>query len=43
MRDRDSEWVERARKGDEQAFEELFRAYYSELCGFAADYLNSVD
>ena len=43
MRDRDSEWIERLRKGDEQAFEKLFRAHYSKLCGFAADYLNSVD
>jgi RNA polymerase sigma-70 factor (ECF subfamily) len=43
MSDRDSRWAERIREGDDQAFEELFRAYYSELCGFAADYLNSVD
>jgi RNA polymerase sigma-70 factor (ECF subfamily) len=43
MSDRDSRWAERIRDGDDQAFEELFRAYYSELCGFAADYLNSVD
>lgn len=43
MSDRNSRWTERIRKGDEQAFEELFRAHYSELCGFAADYLSSVD
>jgi RNA polymerase sigma-70 factor (ECF subfamily) len=43
MSDRDSRWTERIQKGDEQAFEELFRAHYSELCGFAADYLSSVD
>lgn len=43
MSDRDSRWTERIQKGDEQAFEELFREHYSELCGFAADYLSSVD
>jgi RNA polymerase sigma-70 factor (ECF subfamily) len=27
--------VEKIRKGDEQAFEQLFREYYSDLCSFA--------
>lgn len=36
-------WVDRIRNGEEEAFKEMFRAYYPKLCGFAADYVNSVD
>lgn len=43
MKDQESEWVEQIRTGSEQAFRKMFRAYYSELCGFAADHLDSVD
>lgn len=43
MRGKEREWVEKIRAGNEQAFREMFRAHYSKLCGFAADYLNSVD
>jgi RNA polymerase sigma-70 factor, ECF subfamily len=33
-----SDVVARIRSGDEHAFEQLFRAYYSSLCDFAARY-----
>jgi RNA polymerase sigma-70 factor, ECF subfamily len=35
--------IEKVRKGDEQAFEELFRTWYPELCLFANQYVGSVD
>lgn len=31
------------RSGDEQAFEQLFRAQYPVLCGYARKYLNDID
>lgn len=37
----DRDWVARVRQGDHAAFEEAFRAYYSELCAFAYRYLRS--
>jgi RNA polymerase sigma-70 factor (ECF subfamily) len=37
----DRHWAERVRRGDHAAFEEAFRAYYSELCAFAYRYLRS--
>jgi RNA polymerase sigma-70 factor (ECF subfamily) len=36
-------WVERIREGDEEAFEEMFYAYYPRLCGFAERYVDSTD
>ncbi len=36
-------WVERIRGGDEEAFEELFHAFYPRLCAFAASYVESYD
>lgn len=33
--ERDRQWVEEIRGGDEQAFEELFRTYFEEFCSFA--------
>ncbi len=36
-------WVERIRDGDEQAFEELFHAFYPRLCAFAVTYVGSYD
>lgn len=32
-------WFEKIRKGDEQAFEALFRAYYKYLCAYAFQFL----
>ena len=37
------EWAEEIFSGDGRAFKKLFRTHYSKLCGFAADYVNSVD
>ena len=37
----DRHWAERVRQGDHAAFEEVFRAYYPELCAFAYRYLRS--
>ena len=37
----DSDWVARIRQGDHAAFEEVFRAFYPELCAFAFRYLRS--
>lgn len=36
-------WAKRVQRGDEQAFEQLFRAYYARLCAFAAGYVGSYD
>ncbi len=33
--------MERIRKGDERAFEEMFRAYYEPLCTFAEGYVRT--
>ncbi len=38
---RELAWLERARTGDEQAFEALFRAYVEPLCSFAYSYVES--
>lgn len=43
MKKEEREWIERIQAGEEQAFREMFEAYYPNLCGFAADYVNSVD
>lgn len=43
MRKKEREWIEKIQAGNEQAFREMFHAHYSKLCGFAADYLDSVD
>ncbi|PSQ73528.1 MAG: RNA polymerase sigma-70 factor [Bacteroidetes bacterium QH_9_64_21] len=43
MECKESEWADQIRAGSEEAFRKVFHAYYSELCGFAADYLDSVD
>jgi len=39
----DTEIIERIRKGDLKLFEDMFRAYYKQLCIFAHKYLNSMD
>ena len=41
MRERERNWIEQIRCGNETAFEELFRAYYPQLCRFAAEYVDS--
>jgi len=41
MTERERNWIENIRRGDESAFEELFRAYYPQLCRFAAGYVDS--
>ncbi|HVH66609.1 MAG TPA: RNA polymerase sigma-70 factor [Gemmatimonadales bacterium] len=38
-----SDLVERIRRGDEAAFERLFRTYYSPLCRYVVGYLGSRD
>ena len=43
MKEQERDWVERTRAGDEEAFREMFQAYFPKLCGFAADYIDSVD
>lgn len=43
MREKEREWIKQIQAGNEQAFREMFDAHYSKLCGFAADYLDSVD
>lgn len=35
--------MERVREGDEEAFEEMFYAYYPRLCAFAQKYVDSED
>lgn len=39
----DSEWIEDIRRGDEQAFERLFRTYYAPLCNYANTFLKDHD
>jgi len=41
--DPDQEWAARIQRGDRDAFRNMFRAYYSGLCAFAADYVGSMD
>jgi RNA polymerase sigma-70 factor (ECF subfamily) len=36
-----AEWIERIRRGDEEAFERLFRAFTPGLCAFATRYVGS--
>lgn len=42
-RERDRCWLRRICRGDEEAFEALFLAYYTDLCRFAARYVSSSD
>lgn len=42
-RERDQALLKRMRNGDEAAFEQLFRAYYEDLCQFATRYLSSTE
>ena len=41
MTERERNWIEQIRRGDESAFEDMFRAYYPQLCRFAAEYVDS--
>lgn len=41
MQERERDWVEQIRNGNEKAFENMFRAYYPRLCRFAAEYTDS--
>jgi len=41
MQERERTWVDGVQDGDEQAFEDLFRAYYPRLCRFAEQYVDS--
>jgi RNA polymerase sigma-70 factor (ECF subfamily) len=41
MTERERNWIEKIRHGDESAFEALFRAYYPSLCRFAAGYVDA--
>lgn len=41
MTERERKWIEQIRGGNEEAFERMFRAYYSRLCRFATQYVNS--
>lgn len=43
MTDQSAQWVSRIRRGDREAFRDLFSAYYGELCAFAANYVSSMD
>jgi len=43
MDKRERAWISQIQEGDKQAFRAVFEQYYLDLCGFAADYLNSVD
>lgn len=43
MTERERNWIERIQDGDEEAFERMFRAYYSELCRFATEYVSSTN
>lgn len=43
MEQREREWIDGIREGDEQAFENVFRAYYPRLCRFAAEYVDSAN
>lgn len=40
---KNSELVERIRKGDKQAFERFFYKYYAKLCVFSNTYVKSID
>lgn len=40
---READWIDRIRRGDRVAFEELFRAFYEPLCVFVEGYIGSVD
>lgn len=43
MNERERTWIERIQSGDEEAFREMFSAYYPRLCRFAAEYVDSPD
>lgn len=40
---RDDQWIERVKKGDKDAFEEIYRCYYPQLGPFLMRYVNSDD
>lgn len=41
MQEREQEWIDGVRNGEEKAFEKMFRAYYPRLSRFAAEYVDS--
>lgn len=41
MKEPERQWPPRIRRGDRQAFKEMFYAYYPRLCAFAAEYVGS--
>jgi len=41
MEERERTWIDGVQNGDEEAFEQMFRAYYPQLCRFAAEYVDS--
>ena len=43
MKERERTWIDGIQNGDERAFEEMFRAYYPQLCRFAAEYVDSAN
>ena len=43
MQERERTWIDGVRDGDEEAFERMFRAYYPQLCRFAAEYVDSAN
>ncbi len=43
MQEREQEWIDGVRNGEEAAFEHMFRAYYPRLCRFAAEYVDSAN
>lgn len=43
MKERERTWIEQIQSGDEEAFREMFHAYYPRLCRFAAEYVDSPD
>lgn len=43
MLERERMWIDGVQNGDEEAFESMFRAYYPQLCRFAAEYVDSAN
>lgn len=43
MKKPEHRWAEQIREGDRAAFEEMFYAYYPQLCAFAVEYVKSQD
>lgn len=41
MQECEQTWIDGIQDGNERAFENMFRAYYSRLCRFAAEYVDS--